>query len=273
MPRKFLAPVDKILDYTEVAANALQEVATAAQIPFLGTVCTLTLAIIPMVQNARFQQERCLHTMEEIHHSLCALTSLSIHSDDIQAPEMLAQIAQYARRVMDFLVFGWPFILSLFTAVSKKFDSCLRSQQELGTLKRLFKQGEIAAQLDSCEMELRASLAIFTAKQGVALATGVVELKIDTETRHQELLELISSRSGEFESMSSVNWTKFFKCQLRILLPVASLPKNLSWAGVRAEQSGRHPSRKPGAGRSIRSRWNGKDNISHGDSSSSKSRQ
>jgi hypothetical protein len=31
-------------------ANALRDVATASQIPFLGRVCTLTLTIIPMVQ-------------------------------------------------------------------------------------------------------------------------------------------------------------------------------------------------------------------------------
>jgi hypothetical protein len=44
----------------------------------------------------------------------------------------------------------------------QKFDSCLRSQRELGTIKRLFKQPEITAQMDSCETELRAFLAIFT---------------------------------------------------------------------------------------------------------------
>jgi hypothetical protein len=44
----------------------------------------------------------------------------------------------------------------------QKFDSCLRAQRELGTIKRLFKQSEITAQLDSCETELKAALGIFT---------------------------------------------------------------------------------------------------------------
>jgi hypothetical protein len=42
--------VDKILQYTVVAANALQDVAAATQIPFLNSVCTLSLTIIPIVQ-------------------------------------------------------------------------------------------------------------------------------------------------------------------------------------------------------------------------------
>jgi hypothetical protein len=44
----------------------------------------------------------------------------------------------------------------------QKFHSCLRAQQEIGTIKRLFKQNEITAQLDTCEVELKAALQAFT---------------------------------------------------------------------------------------------------------------
>jgi hypothetical protein len=40
----------------------------------------------------------------------------------------------------------------------QKIESCLRSQRELGKIKRLFKQTEIITQLDSCETELKAAL-------------------------------------------------------------------------------------------------------------------
>ncbi|KAF8198820.1 hypothetical protein K438DRAFT_2016218 [Mycena galopus ATCC 62051] len=49
MSPKLPVSVDRIIDYTEVAANALQDIATEAQIPFLGGVCTLILTIIPVV--------------------------------------------------------------------------------------------------------------------------------------------------------------------------------------------------------------------------------
>jgi hypothetical protein len=42
--------LDKILQYTTVAANALHDVAAATQIPFLDSFCTLSLTIIPIVQ-------------------------------------------------------------------------------------------------------------------------------------------------------------------------------------------------------------------------------
>ncbi|KAJ7654374.1 hypothetical protein B0H14DRAFT_3540799 [Mycena olivaceomarginata] len=83
------SPADQVLEYAA-------DVAGATQIPFLSRVSTLSLAIIPMVQSAKFQRERCLRIVEHIHHSLCALTSLSIHSRNIQAPKMLDHIAQYA---------------------------------------------------------------------------------------------------------------------------------------------------------------------------------
>jgi hypothetical protein len=49
LPRS-LDTVDKILQYTAVAANALKEVTSVTQIPFLDSVCTLSLTIIPIVQ-------------------------------------------------------------------------------------------------------------------------------------------------------------------------------------------------------------------------------
>ncbi|KAJ7857197.1 hypothetical protein B0H13DRAFT_2357044 [Mycena leptocephala] len=49
LPKSFDS-VDKILQYTAVAADALQDVADRTRIPFLDSVCTLTLTIIPVVQ-------------------------------------------------------------------------------------------------------------------------------------------------------------------------------------------------------------------------------
>jgi hypothetical protein len=96
----------------------------------------------------------------------------------------------------------------------------LRAQGELGKIKRLFKQNEIIAELDRCEAELKASLQIFGVglklgtmarltllsqmEYSMAMASTLVEFSIDTERRHQELLELISSQSGSSDNASSV---------------------------------------------------------------------
>ncbi|KAJ7928345.1 hypothetical protein B0H13DRAFT_2311624 [Mycena leptocephala] len=135
---------DKILQYTAVVADTLRDVADTSQIPFLDSVCTLVLTIVPIVQGMKLQKDRCLSMMEKIHQLLCALMSLYIHSDlEIRSPQMLDHIAQ-------------------FSLTLQKFYSGLRAQRELGKIKRLFKQNEIIAQLDSCEIELQATLKIFT---------------------------------------------------------------------------------------------------------------
>ncbi|KAJ7794633.1 hypothetical protein B0H14DRAFT_3159013 [Mycena olivaceomarginata] len=167
---------DKILQYTAVAADNLQDIANRSQIPYLDSICTLLLTIIPIVQGMKLQKDRCLSMMEKIHQLLCALMSLCIRSDvEIRSPQMRDHIAQF---------------------------SLLRAQQELGNIKRLFKQNHIIVQLDSCEVELQAALKIFAMNSGVGIGCALTEFTIDMETRHQELLELISSQSGSIDNAS-----------------------------------------------------------------------
>ncbi|KAF7366166.1 hypothetical protein MVEN_00493600 [Mycena venus] len=86
-----------VLQYTVVAANALFDLGKAAQIPFVGTVCSLTLAVIPLIQNTKSQKAQCLHMVEDIHVVLCALMYLCIDSDNIGSPQLLENIAEYAQ--------------------------------------------------------------------------------------------------------------------------------------------------------------------------------
>jgi hypothetical protein len=101
----------------------------------------------------------------------------------------------------------------------QKIDSCLRAQRDLGTIKRLFKQSELVTQLDICETELKAVIKDFEAcylsstvgrtanfgskmQQGGNIASGLAQLNSDTERRHQELLELISTWSSSLDGVS-----------------------------------------------------------------------
>ncbi|KAJ7452882.1 P-loop containing nucleoside triphosphate hydrolase protein [Mycena latifolia] len=186
MPQHFTSIPDSILQYTLVAADALQDVATAAQIPFLKSVCSLTVAIIPMIENMKFQKDRCLRMAEDNHRLLCALMALCLYSTNISSPQMLDQIAQCAETL-------------------ENFHACLTAQNELGTIRRFFKQSEITVQLDACERELN----LFTTQFGVGIASVLVEMNIDTERRHQELLELISARSRLITASASTRGSSF----------------------------------------------------------------
>jgi hypothetical protein len=50
MPPHTTDILEKTLNYTAKIATTLQEVADATQIPFLDTVCSLSLTVIPIVQ-------------------------------------------------------------------------------------------------------------------------------------------------------------------------------------------------------------------------------
>ncbi|KAJ6480399.1 hypothetical protein C8R45DRAFT_933317 [Mycena sanguinolenta] len=180
--------------YTVAVANALHDIATAAQIPL----------------STEFHKYRCLRIVDHIHHFLCVLINLSMHSEDFQSPKMLDQIGQYA-------------------VTLQKINSCLRAQQELGTIKRLFKQSELITQLDNCETELNAALQDFLIEQTAGIVSAFTKFNMDTETRHQELLELMSACSGSIETMSSFDgynmsdWTKFFEFQFGLILITAGI--------------------------------------------------
>ncbi|KAF8186583.1 hypothetical protein K438DRAFT_1765349 [Mycena galopus ATCC 62051] len=177
MPPSSSVSGKQILEYTAAAANALQDVATASGIPFLGLL---------KIQETKFHKGRCLQIADDVHHLLCALMVLSISEEDIQAPRMLERISQC-------------------TLTLQKIDSCLRAQQDVGRLKRLFKQSELAAQLQNCGTELKELLSTFMITQGVEIASSVVEFHLDAEEHHQKLLELISSQSSSSDRLSSPN--------------------------------------------------------------------
>ncbi|KAF8207408.1 hypothetical protein K438DRAFT_1962333 [Mycena galopus ATCC 62051] len=207
MPPSSASTADRIRNYTVVAAKALQDVAEATGIPFVARVCALTLEIVPLVQQV--QKERCLQIMDLIQHLLCALMDHSIYSEEIQSPGMLERITEC-------------------TVTLQKIDSFLRAQQDLGVIKQMFKKSEITAQLQCCEIKLKDALSNFTINQGSGLALALMEFNIDSEERHQEFLELMSSQSGSFDGLSSLgNWTKFLEYQLRLILVTPRVVKNI----------------------------------------------
>ncbi|KAJ7693444.1 hypothetical protein B0H17DRAFT_1060201 [Mycena rosella] len=171
-----------ILQYTLIAANALEDMSAATQLPFLKSVSSLSVAIISIIDNTKFHKQKCLRMLEGVHSVLCTLLALCLHSENIPC-KVLEQIARYAQTL-------------------EKIYTCLRAQNELGKIKRFFKQSEITTQLDVCEQELKVTADVFKTQYNVGSA--LVELDIDTERRHQELLELISNRSGSFTPTSSV---------------------------------------------------------------------
>ncbi|KAJ7664750.1 hypothetical protein B0H17DRAFT_1211201 [Mycena rosella] len=81
-----------------------------------------------------------------------------------------------------------------------KFYACLRSQQELGTIRRFFKQSEITAQLEACETELQSLLESFKVHCLSIPTKTIAGLSAGMEQRHEEILELLAAQSDSQSS-------------------------------------------------------------------------
>ncbi|KAF8186091.1 hypothetical protein K438DRAFT_1973463 [Mycena galopus ATCC 62051] len=204
------------LEYTLVAAKALQDLAKVTQIPFVGSVCSLAQAVVSLVQNSKMQKEKCLQMVEDIHCVLCALTGLCINSDIIIPPEVLERVPQYAHTL-------------------QTFHECLKAQEELGTFKRMLKQSAITQQLNVCKRDLSDACIFFKMKQEAEFASTLVDLDIDISERHQELLEMISAQSDSAGTRSSVWQSSFNSRQFGVILATSRVPEDIPWQGFRAE--------------------------------------
>ncbi|KAJ7460651.1 P-loop containing nucleoside triphosphate hydrolase protein [Mycena latifolia] len=165
-----------LLEYTRVSATTLYDFSDATGAPFLKTIAGVSLSIVSMVQDGRLNRDRCVRMVQGIHQLLCGIAILCVKSGHSLSPKILDNIGSFAQTL-------------------QKFQACLRSQQELGKIKRFFKQHEITAQLEICETELNAALDVFTIQSGAGVAAAMVELEIETGQRHQELLNLLEARS------------------------------------------------------------------------------
>ncbi|KAF7343935.1 hypothetical protein MVEN_01682200 [Mycena venus] len=165
------------LQYTMVVAKALENLARTTYVPFAGSVCSLVLAIVPLIQVTKSQKEQCLQMAEDIHCVLCALVAFCENSDNVVSPKLLEHSAEFAQ-------------------ILQRFYACLKAQKELGTLKRLLKQSEITQQLNICKQEFRNVRNAFTIKLGAVVARDLAEQNVNIEKRHQELLELILAQKS-----------------------------------------------------------------------------
>ncbi|KAJ6600258.1 hypothetical protein DFH09DRAFT_1355610 [Mycena vulgaris] len=167
----------KVLDYTRTAANILEGVSDAINVPLLKAVSAGTMPVVSMVQDVRTNKDRCLRMVDLIHQLLCVITLLTTTSGSVTDPKFIDNVGRLAQNL-------------------NKFHACLRSQQELGTIRRLFKQSEIIAQLEACEVELQGLLELFKLYSGGINTAAMAGLNAQVEQRHQEFLELLASGSN-----------------------------------------------------------------------------
>ncbi|KAJ7854939.1 hypothetical protein B0H14DRAFT_747557 [Mycena olivaceomarginata] len=79
----------------------------------------------------------------------------------------------------------------------QKIESFMRTQQDMGRLKRFFRQQVNRAQLEDCKMGLSDALDVFLIKARGINVADVAEFQAATERKHQELLKIIAESSSD----------------------------------------------------------------------------
>ncbi|KAF8217701.1 hypothetical protein K438DRAFT_7693 [Mycena galopus ATCC 62051] len=84
--------------------------------------------------------------------------------------------------------------IGLFVKTLRKIQSSVQLHQELGKIKRLIRQHEIGVELRTYEEELETILSTFKILNGATLATDLIELELNAQQRHEELMTLLAAQ-------------------------------------------------------------------------------
>ncbi|KAJ7259838.1 hypothetical protein C8J57DRAFT_1135088 [Mycena rebaudengoi] len=125
---------------------------------------------------AKVNKKLCLRIIDRIHQFHCAVINTYYALKGDFPLKMIDSLAQFLQTL-------------------NKVQGCLYTQQDLGKLQRFFKLHEVTAQLETCESEIQMALNILSMRSAVGVSAVIVEMEIDAQRRHEELLALIETQS------------------------------------------------------------------------------
>jgi hypothetical protein len=162
------------LNYANIAVDILRDLARASHIPFLQNAaaaisCVLDEIIVRVfflllylsyrltrdIQGTKTNQQMLSHIVELIHQLTCAVIHLFLVEQGVLPIKILdstlSSTFYCARKTF----------LSLPLRTLQNIQTSVQFQQELGKIKRLFRQREIGGQLRAYEVELQTILNTF----------------------------------------------------------------------------------------------------------------
>ncbi|KAJ7488074.1 hypothetical protein FB451DRAFT_1226362 [Mycena latifolia] len=203
--------VDSVLNYATVAASTLSDIADSSSVPFLRTIAAVSLSILTIAESARTNKDECTRMVSQIDELLSVILHLCTKSDGggNLSPATLHNIGKFADTL-------------------QKIHSFIQAQQNTSRLKRLFRHGENAAQLEQCHAGLRHALDVFGVRSALVVGAEMSDIREQAEKRHRELVGLFATQSEPTESdnVSLVNKRLFdFGNSTTSLLLLPASPK------------------------------------------------
>ncbi|KAF7354190.1 NB-ARC domain-containing protein [Mycena venus] len=166
----------ELLEYTTLAAQSLQQIAKTYCVPFLQPIFSLTMRILEGHETAKVNKNVYYRIVQLLHMVECVIGAMCV---------------TYKCN----LPIGGLENIGRFASILQKIYGSVRSHQELGKIRRLFRRRELTTQLETCEIELQ-ELRSFA---DIAVAVDLVESNV--RERHQELLSLLQTNNLSQESV------------------------------------------------------------------------
>ncbi|KAJ6480898.1 hypothetical protein C8R45DRAFT_1076164 [Mycena sanguinolenta] len=160
------------------AVAILNELNDAFAPPFVQPISKSIASLINLVQNVKQNKKECAQLLENTHQVLYAIIELHIRSD---APGSLSPV------MMDHV--------EKFMKTLHKIYAYIEAQQDSNKIRQLFRNMEMNSLVKDCHTELDEAKKIFEVNTAAAMFKNIAEMKKEVETKHKELLELISTIS------------------------------------------------------------------------------
>ncbi|KAJ6452118.1 hypothetical protein C8R45DRAFT_1083548 [Mycena sanguinolenta] len=161
-----------------LALEMLNELNSAFAPPFVQPISSTVASLVKLIQNVKQNRKECAQLLENIHQVLYAIIELHIRSEvtGSLSPEMTEQVGTFMKTLHRVFLY-------------------MESQQDRKKLKQLFHNSEMNKIVKDCHAELDEAKKIFQVSIGGAIFKDIGGMKKATETKHKELLELISALS------------------------------------------------------------------------------
>ncbi|KAF7348590.1 NB-ARC domain-containing protein [Mycena venus] len=192
--------ISEVLKYATITAEILRDFTQATHIPFAHDAAETSLRVLGEINGMKTNQGMLLRIVELIHRLLC----LVVHMCLAQQGGLPMTVSDYIGHLVKTL---------------QKIHTSVQLQQELGKIQRLIRQHEIGVQLRIYEVELQTILDDFKMRNDVSRATDLVELELDAQQRHRELMAFLAAQEDRSSLESPVSFQESISSSIVSVLP------------------------------------------------------
>ncbi|KAJ6495479.1 hypothetical protein C8R45DRAFT_1072846 [Mycena sanguinolenta] len=156
----------------------LNELNDAFAPPFVQPISNTVASLLKLVQNVKQNKKECAELLENIHQVLFAIINHHVKSEAAGSlsPAMTEHVGSFMKTLHKVYIY-------------------IEAQQDKNKLKQLFRNIERNNLVKDCHAELDEAKKIFEVGTSGAIFKNIKEMKKAAETKHKELLELISTMS------------------------------------------------------------------------------